>query len=144
VKTASDSSQSYIESISLPAIPLQRWTVVTIVKEGRRFDVFYGAKLVASKLLDHYPIPPGSNDPWMAGAKGWKGNVGFFSVKTAAVTTEDVAADVASVVDTQGVPYSQIAFFTEIPSFSCPGGNCLKMPKVVPPNPFVTYQTTVS
>lgn len=144
VKTASDSSQSYIESVSLPAIPLQRWTVITIVKEGRRFDVYYGSKLVASKLLDHYPIPPGPNDPWMGGAEGWKGSVGFFSVKTKAVNTADVAADVASVVDTQGVPFDQTPFFTELPSFSCPGGNCLKMPKVVPPNPFVTYQTTVS
>jgi hypothetical protein len=133
-----------MESVSLPAIPLQRWTVITIVKEGRRFDVYYGTKLVASKLLDHYPVPPGPNDPWMGGATGWKGSVGFFSVKNAAVTTEAVAADVASVVDTQGVPFDQTPFFTELPSFSCPGGNCLKMPKVVPPNPFVTYQTTVS
>ena len=144
VKTAKDSTQSYMESVSLPAIPLQRWTVVTIVKEGRRFDVYYGTKLVASKVLDHYPIPPGSADAWMGGAAGWKGNVGFFSVKSAAVSTEDVATDVASVVDTQGVPFTQVNFFTDLPTFSCPGGDCLKMPKVVPPNPFVTYQTIVS
>ena len=144
VKTAKDSTQSYIESVSLPAIPLQRWTVVTIVKEGRRFDVYYGTKLVASKVLDHYPIPPGSADAWIGGAMGWKGSVGYFSVKSASVTTEDVAADVASVVDTQGVPFTQLNFFTDLPTFSCPGGDCLKMPKVVPPNPFVIYQTTVS
>jgi len=144
VKTAKDSTQSYMESVSLPAIPLQRWTVITIVKEGRRFDVFYGTKLVASKVLDHYPIPPGLSDGWMGGATGWKGNVGYFSVKSASVTTDEVAADVASVVDTQGVPFTQMNFFSELPTFSCPGGDCLKMPKVVPPNPFVTYQTTVS
>ena len=144
VKTAKDSTQSYIESVSLPAIPLQRWTVVTIVKEGRRFDVYYGTKLVASKVLDHYPIPPGSADAWIGGAMGWKGSVGYFSVKSASMTTEDVAADVASVVDTQGVPFTQLNFFTDLPTFSCPGGDCLKMPKVVPPNPFVIYQTTVS
>jgi hypothetical protein len=52
IKTATDATvQWYYESISLPAIPLQRWTVVTIVKEGRRFDIFYGAKMVATRFL---------------------------------------------------------------------------------------------
>jgi len=144
VKTAKDGTQSYIESISLPALPLQRWTVVTLVKEGRRFDIYYGAKLVTTKVLDYYPVPPGSTDAWIGGAKGWKGQLGFFSVKPKSLTSEEVAADVASVVDTQGVPFQQMTFFTDLPTFSCPGGNCLKMPAVVPPNPFVTYQTTVS
>lgn len=144
VKTARDDTQSYIEGISLPAIPLQRWVVITIVKDGRRFDIYYGTKLVASKVLDNYPVPPGSTDGWNGGATGWKGDIGYMSVVQKAVTTADVAADVASVVDTQNVPFSQTNFFVDLPSFSCPGGNCMKMPTVVPPTPFSVYQTTVS
>lgn len=144
VKTAKDDTQSYIEGISLPAIPLQRWTVITIVKDGRRFDIYYGTKLVASKVLDNYPVAPGSTDGWTGGAVGWKGDIGYMSVVSKAVTTAEVAADVASVVDTQNVPFSQTNFFIDLPTFSCPGGNCMKMPTVVPATPFSVYQTTVS
>ena len=146
IKTSTDSTvQWYYESISLPAIPLQRWTVVTLVKEGRRFDIFYGAKMVATKVLDHFPIAPAATSQWMVGAPGWSGQIGYFSVMTYAESSDDVAADVNSVVDTRGIPYDQITLsLNDLTLPTCVGGDCLKLPTVGAPNPFVMWSTTVA
>lgn len=146
VKTATDSSaQHYYESVSLPAIPLQRWTVVTIVKEGRRFDVYYGAKMVATKVLAHFPIAPSAVSQWIGGSPEWSGQIGYISVFTHAENSDEVAADVASVVDTRGVPYDQITLSLKDVKFpTCVGGDCLKLPTVGAPNPFVMWSSTVA
>ena len=147
IKTSTDPTQWFYESVSLPAIPLQRWTVITIVKEGRRFDIYYGAKMVATKVLDHFPLAPSSLDQWIAGSNdlGWSGKIGYLSVFTHAENSDDVLADVASVVDTRGVPYDQITLSLKDVKFpTCVGGDCLRLPTVGAPNPFVMWASTVS
>jgi hypothetical protein len=149
IRTASDSAQHYTESVPLPALPLQKWTVVTIVKEGRRFDVYFGEKLVTSKLCDHVPYPPGSMDAWYAGNPKWHGKIGLFVGTKAAQSSADVAADVQSLVNTRGEPYflddlnlGDFANFSlNMPS--CIFGGCNNLPAVKPLNPFASYVTNV-
>lgn len=151
IKTAKDSTQYFMESVSLPAIPLQRWTIVTIVKEGRRFDVYYGQKQVTSKILQYVPATSQYRQSWYAGNSRWKGQIGFFNGVSSTWTSDNVKEDVSSLVDTTGVPLylSQSAF--SIPSTdasndstSCLFGNCNPMPTVKPNNPFAVYATNVS
>lgn len=144
IKTASDSSKYFMESISLPALSLQRWTVVTIVKEGRRFDIYYGTKLVKSKLLDYIPVPPPEKD-WYAGNSKWKGKIGLFKGFDGSISTEDIENDVSNLVDTRGVPlyFNNMNFIktlktAEFPSLTCPFGACNQLPDVIPTNPFET------
>ena len=48
-----------IEQISLPDIPLQKWLCVGILKDGRRLDVVYDDKIVASRRLpNNLPVQP--------------------------------------------------------------------------------------
>ena len=146
IKTASSSS-THIESISLPAIPLQKWTVVTLVQEGRRIDVFYGADTVASTYLKYTPIPANTTDSWkVGGMSGWVGQVGLFSTTLVPRTSTDVAQDVAQLVDTTGLPHAQndmdFSFDLQLPS--CLFGTCTSLPSVRPPNPFSVYASSVS
>jgi hypothetical protein len=146
IRTAKDSTQNYMEPITLPAIPLQRWTVVTIVKEGRRFDIYYGTLLVASKLCNNVPVSPFPGSSWAAGAAGWKGQIGLFNVSQKASTKRDVVADVESMVNTRGIPYylDRMNFDFSVNMPTCMLGNCNMMPAVKPVNPFAIYASNVS
>jgi hypothetical protein len=42
--------QSHIETLPLPPILYQTWTMITIAREGRRFDIYYNETLVLSTL----------------------------------------------------------------------------------------------
>jgi hypothetical protein len=146
IKTGSGSN-THIESVSLPAIPLQKWTVVTIVQEGRRIDVFYGAKSVASTYLKYTPIPAHVTDSWMVGGMpGWVGQIGLFSTSLTAKTSADVESDIVQLVDTTGLPYTQneMDFSFDLSLPSCLFGTCSGLPPVKPPNPFSVYATSVS
>ncbi len=146
IRTAKSSTEHFMETVSLPAIPLQRWTIVTIVKEGRRFDVFYGAKSVASKMLNFVPASPDGSHNWFAGNSGWQGKIGFFLPVNQTWNKEDVEKDVMSLVNTRGVPYylDQLTLDFEMPDTSCIFGNCNKMPDVKPRNPFAVWKSSVS
>jgi hypothetical protein len=145
IRTLKDNTQAYSESIELPAIPLQKWTVVTIVKEGRRFDVYYGAKLVTSKLCDYVPAAPGSSDQLNVGNPKWHGSIGLFVGTNKTQTTEDVLADVSNIVNTAGEPFvlSEMKFDFNVSIPECMFGNCNKMPEIKPLNPFASYITNV-
>jgi hypothetical protein len=124
IRTGKDSSQHYMESISLPAIPLQKWTVITIVKEGRRFDVYYGAKLEVSKLTDNVPVEPDSTLQWIAGNTRWQGKIGLFQGYTSMRKTEDVRKDMDNILNTRGIPYYTESTLTWPSLPDLPGG-CL-------------------
>jgi hypothetical protein len=146
VETEKDSSNHYIESVQLPAIPLQTWTIITIVKEGRRFDIYYGQKLVASTLTQYIPVPADGSYDWEAGNRRWKGKIGFFNGFKSAFGAAEVQKDVSDLVNTRGVPFyidqPPFDFSFKIPD--CPFGNCNALPEVKPLNPFVVYSSSVS
>jgi hypothetical protein len=146
IQTARDSTAAYMESVELPAIPLQKWTIVTIVKEGRRIDVFYGQKTVASTLLEFAPVPSKNNSSWSSGNTKWQGKIGLFNYYNSAYTSDDVNKDVSTLVNTRGIPYleSQPSFSFAVPEIPCMFGNCNKLPNVKPLNPFAVYTSSVS
>ena len=155
IRTGTDNSQHYMESIALPAIPLQKWTAITIVKEGRRFDVYYGAKLQVSKLTDYVPIPPDSILQWMAmpsGSKDWKGKIGFFMGRNKTYYAPDVVKDMEELLNTRGIPFYidqpplTWSSFVTLASPTCLFGNCAEFPSVSPPpgSPFAVYSSSVS
>ena len=146
IKTAGNGN-TYIESVSLPAIPLQKWTVVTIVQEGRRIDVYYGANAVAGVYLKYPPVPANSSDMWLVGQmSGWKGEIGLFLPTKTSRTSNEVETDVAQLVDTAGLPFAKnemdFSFNLNLPS--CLFGTCSTFPAIKAPNPFTVYASSVS
>ncbi len=145
IKTAKDSTNYYMESVGLPAIPLQTWTMITIVKEGRRIDVYYGAKQVASKLLRFIPVAVSESVKWSTGNSEWKGTIGFFNDVKGEWGAKDVKSDADGLLDTRGVPKYVTQMKMDIkeiqlPKIGCPFGDCNSMPDVTPPNPFLVYK----
>jgi hypothetical protein len=149
IKTGSGST-IHIESISLPAIPLQKWTIVTIAQEGRRIDVYYGEKAVASTFLKYTPVPAYPTDSWMVGGmKGWSGTIGMFSTTRSTYSSENVRQDVEQLIDSTGLPFSlnQLNFSFNFQDFQLPScilGSCSGLPSIKAPNQFSVYASSIS
>ncbi len=146
IKTAKSSSQYYMEAVELPAIPMQKWVMITIVKEGRRIDVYFGEKLMTSKLLDYIPVASPSANVWTAGNAHWRGKIGFFVGLDKRQTSEDIQKDAQSTLNTRGEPlgYDPLAPSLSLSLPDCFLGNCNKFPQVKPLNPFAVYVTSVA
>lgn len=94
-------SQFQYETIPLPAIPKQKWVYVTILREGRRFDVMYDNRIVASQRLEHYPVVITS--PLAIGEKGLSGNAIHMMVTPRRLSPEEVERVRKTHVDTSGM-----------------------------------------
>lgn len=149
IKTGSGSSL-HMESISLPAIPLQKWTIITIAQEGRRIDVYYGEKTVESTFLKYTPVPAYPTDSWMVGGmKGWTGTIGMFYTTKSTYSSENVREDVEKLVDSTGLPFSlnELNFSFNFQDFQLPAcilGSCSGLPSIKAPNQFSVYESSIS
>jgi len=55
VKTSNGTALTH-EVIELPPIPKQKWMFIAILRDGRRFDIIYNNEIVASQILQYYPV----------------------------------------------------------------------------------------
>lgn len=86
VKTTKGSVKE--EIIDLPSLPMQKWVFIAILREGRRFDVIYDNRMVASQRLENYPVVISS--PLSVGQKGLGGSVIHVTVQGNRMTPADV------------------------------------------------------
>jgi hypothetical protein len=86
VKTTKGSVKE--EIIDLPPIPMQKWVFIAILREGRRFDVIYDSRIVASQRLENYPVIISS--PLSVGHKGLGGSAIHVIVQEKRMTPTDV------------------------------------------------------
>jgi hypothetical protein len=165
--TVDTAKQTYVETIVLPPLPLQKWVMVTIAREARRFDVYYDRALVASKKTLYVPVYTSSDTTStgiVSGSAKLAGELALVDVESRRFTMSEVAAVYGDKCDTRGTPYvsSQFAagyrddagllpshsdsllgtFGASMPSVSlCPAGGCLDMPAVRPPSPLEEWST---
>ena len=105
------------EEITLPRLPKQKWVQVAIIREGRRFDIVYNNKIVASQRLKFLPLVRIS--PLRAGQEGLQGTIGNVRVSSRRVTIQELVIEHTRTSDTRGKPY--LDQMLNIPSF-CPAG----------------------
>jgi len=86
VKTTQGSVKE--EIIELPPIPMQKWVFLAVLREGRRFDVIYDSRIVASQRLVNYPVIISS--PLSVGQKGLGGSVIHVVVQGQRMAPHDV------------------------------------------------------
>jgi hypothetical protein len=161
-------SQKYIETLSLPPIPLQKWTYVTVAREGRRFDVYFNNTIVLSQKTMNMPISNVSNSSMggiTSGSTGLLGQLAVADLYNYRLTTKDVSAKYSQYADTRGRPYLNTvtnpmtlnhiggiipsyaatfstSIFGYIPSFSlCPPGGCFNAPTIQPASPLYDWST---
>jgi len=127
------------EIIEIPSFPLQRWTGVAIVKQGRKFNIYLNGKLAVSHMCNTMPEFD-STQPLKVGDPRLGGFIEQMSLAPYALEAKDVRDLYRATVDTSGKPINAInlqntlsMFIPSLPSnWWCPDGNCSKTQGISP------------
>lgn len=131
------------EIFSLPPLPFQKWTMLTIGREGRRFDVYYNTDLVLSKRTENMIDNLSAVSSIFGGDSGLVGSIGKVQVWPERLSQQRVVALYKSLTDTTGKPSFPEGTLDSIKNFEiCPNGNCLGLPAVQPPSPLNSWKTS--
>lgn len=99
--------------IDLPEIPKQRWVFIAILRDGRRFDIIYDNKIVASHRLETYPVVIAG--VLSLGNTGLSGEANKIMIKEERLTPIDVESERQNYIDTNGVLKEDLTFIPSIP-----------------------------
>ena len=129
------------ETIPLPNIPFQKWTFVTIAREGRRFDIYYNGELVMSKRTQSVVDTRAAYGPITAGDPNLVGKLAFVQSFSEKLTQPQVMANYKEKSDTTGQPMisSPTNLFDYLPN--CKDGGCITGPTMRPTSPLLDWQT---
>jgi len=112
------------EIIELPPIPKQKWVFIAILREGRRFDVIYDNRIVASKRLRNYPVVISS--PLTIGNTKVTGKVIHVIVAGSRLSPNDIERQRKIYVDTNNDILEDNPILTSFPTLKlaavCPSG----------------------
>ena len=124
VRTQANGGTAQDEMIELPPIPKQKWIFIAILRDGRRFDVIYDNKIVASQRLEHYPAV--INSPVSIGNTGLDGAAIHVIINGIRMAPSDIERVRLSVVDTNQLVIEANTFNQSLPLSSlfaeCPSG----------------------
>jgi len=164
VKTQ-DALKTYTESIVLPPLDIQKWTYVTVSREGRRYDIFYNNVLILSKSTQYPMYPMGPLSTTTSGSPGLEGQLILANIYNYRLSSKDVADKYAQYADTRGRPFFNdssnpmslsdiggiVPAYTStmfsgltsyIPTINvCPPGGCITSPPIRPANPLYEWST---
>lgn len=141
VGASNNTRKVYEETIPLPNLLMQKWTCVTIAREGRRFDVYYDGKLVSSKRTQHTVDIRTAVGPIFAGDPKLIGKVALVESYPEKLSAASILEKYKSNSDTTGAPnvMNQLNIFEYIPN--CEGGNCNQGPSMRPTTPLLDWET---
>lgn len=130
--SSSGSSQPR-ETIDILNIPLQRWTAVAIVKQGRRIYIYVNGRLSISHTCASMPVAD-STAALKIGDPRLGGSIALMSLAAYPMRPDEIRSLVQNTVDTSGKPYLSSGIWEYLPipnifhwpnmNFMCPGGNC--------------------
>ena len=138
-KNVAGTNVLYLETFALPEFPIQKWVMLTLVRNGNRFSVFYNDQLVFSRNTTN--IPYIENGGGMFSDPGVRGKTKYFFRTDKAFSLSQVRADFANNADTRGKPIEQI--FQTLNYTFCPSGDCFSGPKIRPANPLIEWSSDV-
>jgi hypothetical protein len=127
-------------TFELPVMPYQKWVALTIVRDGRRYDIYYNGELAASYRINKYPYSRLS--PLRAGSAGIRGKIAKVHIANRAYNGHEISNIYKSTSDTRGVPYIKSSF--TIPSFGCPSGLFCSITSSPPASPYQRWSTQYS
>ena len=131
---------SGIESVELPGIPYQKWVALTIVREGRRFTIYYNGEVVATYRLKSYiRIQLAS---LQAGSPALQGKIARVHIAGQSYNKADIASMYRSTSDTRGIPY--LPNDSVIPKIGCPSGLFCFVTDKPPSSPYKRWASQYS
>ncbi len=134
-------NQTVEERIEIPAIPMQKWIQLGILREGRRFDIMYNNKIIASKRLAYMPVYATAS--LEMGGSQVRGTFSEGRVYNYRLSLKDVQKELSSTSDTRHKPPTDTSFNIVNPftMFSCPGGFFCGADARQPKNALQEWQT---
>lgn len=137
-----EDKQTYFEeTIILPDLPYQRWTMITIAREGRRFDIYYNDKLVTSKRTQYALDSRMAFSSIIAGDPDLYGKVALVETFPQKLSLTEVQYNYSVKATTTGEPILPQELDVESMLPICKDGSCIKGPAVKPPTPFMDWET---
>ena len=139
------STESLEETLVLPSLPFQKWTMITVAREGRRFDIYYNDRLVLSKRVQYVIASQSATSPIIAGDPLLNGNIAHVLISSSKFTARDVANTYINKADTNGEPFlstdsNLINTITRMSPF-CKDASCINGPVIKPASPLMDWQT---
>jgi hypothetical protein len=107
-----------VYKIKCANFPIQQWVHVTIVREGRRFTVFYNGKVAADERTYGNIVPVVST--MTIGSEGLPGEWAHVNLTPYAYRLENIKDEMSKSSDTRHVPYITPTMNFNV--FSCPNG----------------------
>ena len=112
------------EIIELPQLPKQKWMFIAILRDGRRFDVIYDNKIVASQRLHSYPVV--ISNSLTVGNKGLDGSVIHVIINNRRLSPDDIERERLIHVDTNNTVIESNPINGSLPALNlfaqCPSG----------------------
>jgi hypothetical protein len=113
--------------LALPMIPQQKWVYLTVLMNGRKFDVMYDDEIVGSKIFNH--IPSYVSSPLTVGNEAIYGAYIYGRVNGVRETKHTITRIRSRTSDTRGEPVISLkdkilGVFTTTPSLCPPGVAC--------------------
>jgi len=115
------------EILTLPSVPSQRWTQITVAFEGRTFDLYVNGALIKSHTLTNLPTSAASSITIVPG--GLLGQLAYVQLWPRRLTVSDANANYLDTSDSQGRPFLGPEFINtlsniQLPNLFCPSGDC--------------------
>jgi hypothetical protein len=134
--------------INLPQLPQQTWVQVAILRDGRRFDVMYNDRLVASERLPTLPVATQSE--LIIGNTDLLGGAIHGFIYNYRLNPIDVAKNMSRYTDVNGYPLGAESSLVNLPfvptdlqriTTECPPGLPCNTISEPPQNPFKMWAT---
>jgi hypothetical protein len=134
------------ETFRLPAIPFQKWTMITIAREGRRVDVFYNDEIVLSKRAQNMLDTAVMVAPLTAGSDVLAGKIGKVRFFERRLGLPEVKTSYQQLANTKGEPhFSDLNFSKLVANLNpCPDGKCFSSISVHPPSGLAEFRSSYS
>lgn len=146
ITTKNRSASTHDEIINLPPIPKQKWVFIAILREGRRFDIIYDNRIVASKRLENYPVMEATTIS--IGSKGLSGSAIHFMINGTRLSPVDVERERLAHVDSTNSVVEDNPMMVTLPSLpsinifsQCPPGLPCEPITKPPKNSFYQWES---
>jgi hypothetical protein len=125
IQTRGENNSLVYETFPLKNLPEQKWVQVVIVKEGRRYTIYYNGEVVFSERTINFPTINAAQ--FIIGDKDLSGVFALPRISPTEYRINDVLSDLAATSDTRHKPYLPTDsvlpdFYKLIPSLGCPNG----------------------
>jgi hypothetical protein len=120
IMTNKPSTQTpYYEELILPNFPQQSWVHFALVREGRRYTVFYNGEAVGSYRTDYFPVITPAK--LTIGNDRLRGEFALTKFAAVPMTQDEIKSDIVKSSNTKHEPYKPFDY-SNMFNFGCPTG----------------------